>query len=53
VKVEKKPVTEDEKKYQARREVLQDLLGEGIISQSQFDQYLAKNKARYCIDILD
>jgi len=53
VKVEKKPVTEDEKKYQARQEVLQDLLGEGIISQSQFDQYLAKNKARYCIDILD
>jgi len=49
VKVERKPVTEEEKKYHARKEVLQDLLNEGVISQNQFEQYLAKNKARYSI----
>jgi len=47
VKEPKKPQTEDERKYFARKEVLQDLLGDQLLSQAQFEQYVAQNKERF------
>jgi len=49
-KKKKEPVkvlTEEERKYQLRKEVLEDLLKDGTISQGQFDNYDGQNKEKY------